>query len=183
VKGCSGTILGLVIGAALAFAMLAALAVASHNASACSASQPASWSLRADLPAGLLSQQMAGQAWTLADGTTVTVRGAHSRTCQRLVVYADASTIGGWRVSNIGLELALVLDTGGGLQVQPTTLWFGRLPVPIGWLPRQCLDPLAQQVNRAVNSGMQQALSSSGLRVCGLASSDSSISVYLCPAG
>jgi hypothetical protein len=183
VRGCLGAMLGLVIGAALAFALVASVAVASRNVPACSVSQPENWSLRADLPASLLSQQMAGQAFALPDGTTVTAREARSRTCQRLVVYADAATTGGWRVSSIGLESVMSLDPGGRLQVQPTTLWFGRLPVPLGWLPRQYMEPLTRQISHAIDSGMQQALASSGLRACGLASSDRSVSVYLCPAG
>jgi len=182
-KGCAGALLGLVIGAAVAFALLTAAAVVSSGGGACTATEPVGWSLRADLPGGLISRLEPGLAYHLPEGITLTLREVEPRPCQRLVLYGDVLTRGGWRISDLGVELRLDLDAQSGVTVHPVRLWFGRLPVAVGWLPSWLTDPLLDPVNQAVNLGIQNSLRDSGLNICGLASSNSSVSIYLCPAG
>ena len=180
-RGCSGFVVGIIIGAALGFALLATVALTSGGGAVCATTQPPAWAMRADLPTASLQAEIVGQTLALPAIAAITIREVRSRPCRRALVYADVTGVNGWRLQNVGLEATFAADQAGKLSVQPTTIWFGRLPVPIGWIPRAQIEPGLGQVEQALDQGLRQAVAGSGLRICGLASSDTALSVYLCP--
>ncbi|MHB0879135.1 MAG: hypothetical protein ACYC5O_24110 [Anaerolineae bacterium] len=175
-KMLTGVLAGLIVGAALVFATLAVLGIATRD-DACAAAAPEAWALRVDVPVTMLQEQVPVAPVTVAGGE-FRVGGVSATECGGVLVVGNWAHPDGPALDNVGLELALE-TAGETLALRPRTLWFGRLPVDLGWLPRSLWQPLLAdadvQLNAAVAGG-----GDAGLQLCGTSSGAGSVSLYLC---
>lgn len=176
-RAFGGVILGLIIGAALSFSVLAVAALASRSEQACT-EPPAGWMVRADVDAAFLRAQLPAEPLYLGAGR-IDITDASGSGCSRLSVRGRWHGPYGLRPADFAIELDLAVVEGGAA-VRPATLWLGRLPLPLGWLPPQWSAPALQPVTEGLGQVLGPRPEASGLRLCHLASDAGGLSAYFC---
>ena len=177
-RGCASVLLGLLIGAALSFAALAILALA--VVPACPQSPPTDWRVRLDVPRDLLLREAGAQPLSLPGAGTFAMTDVRSGRCGHLIVRGEWHAPGDWSLSNVGIELAVEAGSGALLDITQESLWLGRLPLPLGWLPRDWTQPYLRPIADEMGGALDRELGPSGLRLCGVVGSADGLSAYLC---
>lgn len=176
-KMLNGVLAGLVVGAAVVFAALAVMSIVTGRDS-CAQVAPQAWSIRLDVPVAMLEEQLPAEPIPVGAGE-LHITGVSGTECGGVLVVGDWAYPDGPELDNVGLELALDA-TADGIALRPRTLWFGRLPVDLGWLPDGLWQPLLAGADAQLQATLAGSLAQSGMQACGAAGDSGAVSVYLC---
>lgn len=174
-RGCLGVLAGLIIGAAISFAVLAVAISAGSGEETCAATAPSGWLIQVVVPWEEIEREVSSSAVPAAGGL-LTVRAVRPAPCGRMEVQAT------WEGAGRTLRgLGLVLEgTPGAQELRPVELVLGRLHVPLGWVPPAWLSRLAGPIAQAGGSALARGLQGDGMDLCGLVGLDKGLALFLC---
>jgi hypothetical protein len=176
----TGVVAGLIAGAALVFATLAVLGIVTRD-DACPQTAPQAWSIRVDVPVSTLQAEVPTAPIALGAGE-YRITSVAGTDCGGLLLVGNWVHPDGPELDNVGVELVAEVSADG-VVLRPRTLWFGRLPVDLTWVPAAWWQPLLADANAQLQATVTGSLSSAGMRTCGAAGSAGALSLYLCEAG
>ena len=179
-RSCLAVAIGLVIGAALSFTMLAVAALAGNSGRDCPETLVPGWAVRVDVPKEIVEKELLGKPVLVSSQGTLTITDLSGVSCGHILISGEWKSSGGWRLAGIGTEVSLLVGEGGALEVAPMSLWFGRLPLSLRWLPREWIKPVVRPLEQQLNATAGQQLRGSGLVICDARAGDYGISLYLC---
>ena len=178
-RSCAGVLAGLVVGAALGFAALAVAALVDRDTAGCALSAPAGWLVRAEIPRAVIEDELVQGRLTFDQGAAV-ITAVEPLACGRLLVRARWEAAAGWSIPSLGLELRVRAGEDSPMAVRPLRLWFGRLPLCVGWLPEAWIEPVVGPLSEAAGEAMRGQLGKQDLGLCGVSGWEGYLVVYLC---
>jgi hypothetical protein len=147
-----GVLIGLIIGAAIAFAGIAVADLATR--STCRQELPSDCDVAIELPPSAWLAEPDASALPLAGGE-VRAAGLAGGACGSLLIWLQWQRPGRAAVSGFGLELAITPRPGGEFALHPAAIRFGPLRLPLVWLPPECAEK-AQPALAAASGRLKQ---------------------------
>lgn len=178
-RGCLGVLAGLIIGAAISFAVLA-VAVAGAGTGAgqgCSVVAPEGWLIQVKVPWSEVRAEVSSTELPVVGGL-LRIDSVEPAPCGGIRVWAEWEGFG-TEVDGLGLVLE---STPGARQLRPVEMVLGgRLKVSLSGLPNEWLDRLAGPVTQAGGTALARRLQSNGMGLCGLMGLEDGLALFLCP--
>lgn len=182
-RSCLAVVIGLVIGAALSFTMLAVAALAGRSRGNCPEAPVAGWSVRVDVPRAMVQKELLSKQLLVLSQGTFAITDWAGASCGHILIRGEWQGTNGWRLASIGVEVSLLVSEDGTLKVVPVSLWSGQLPLSLRLLPRDWIEPVMQPLEQQLNATVGQQLQGSGLAICDVRAGDYGISIYFCQRG
>lgn len=176
-RGFLGVVAGLIIGAAISFAVLAAAVTAANTDPECHVSAPDGWLIQVVVPWSEVQREVSSTRLPVAGGS-LTIEAVEPAPCGRTQVWAA------WEGAGVGTGgLGLTLEsTGDASRLRPVEVAVGRLRVSLRQVPDSWLDRLAAPVAQAGGAALARRLQGEGMGLCGLVGLEEGLALFLCAA-
>ena len=147
-----GVLIGLIIGAAIAFASIAVADLATR--STCRQGLPSDCDVVIELPSSAWLATPDASALPLAGGELQAV-GLTGGACGSLLIWLQWQRPGRPPLGGFGLELAITPHPGSEFALHPAAIRFGPLRLPLVWLPPEWAE-VAQPALAVVSGRLKQ---------------------------